>query len=342
MAHEEVAQTVTAPVTQSRKRLQLPGFIEVDQAQLNAKVKLPKLVLGPLEFGYKLVYTLKGVTPLGSAVTPGSSPAYAKERFSFLDEVVSIKDVWFRGKLDVNLREQRAQYSKKLRLPFLNTELTQLAVVLDWRDAAAKGVLGNVLGIRLQFNAGSGGGSAAPRQQPPAQHLTRAPPHYEVQLQPRIAVVPRPLMGAARLPGAVYVKASTRVLLDDATALRDVRAMVALQEASLVWRMYDVRKVKPTQFERRVRKLAWEPLAEAAGANTAAAPKQEQSKKAPAKAEEAEEAWAPKRDIIDIASEKAREWSNAILVNSCVATRHLEEQLKDWAREWAATKSTKN
>ena len=39
MAHEEVAhEGVAAPLPQTRKRLQLPGFIEVDQAQLNAKV----------------------------------------------------------------------------------------------------------------------------------------------------------------------------------------------------------------------------------------------------------------------------------------------------------------
>jgi hypothetical protein len=52
-------------------------------------------------------------------------------------------------------------------------------------------------------------------------------------------------------------------------------------------------------------------------------------------------AWAPKPDIIDMAADKAREWSSAVLVSTCVATRHLEDQLKDWAAEWAATKSKK-
>lgn len=44
----------------------------------------------------------------------------------------------------------------------------------------------------------------------------------------------------------------------------------------------------------------------------------------------------PTKDAIDVASAKAREWAHAVLVGSCVATKHLERQLAQWRAEYSA------
>jgi hypothetical protein len=88
-----------------------------------------------------------------------------------------------------------------------------LAVAGSARRRLPRGVLGNVLGFRLAFNPGS---SAPQQRHQPSMQAACSPPHYELALQPRIAVVPRPLMGVARLPGSLYVKVSRRPLTDGA------------------------------------------------------------------------------------------------------------------------------
>lgn len=87
------------------------------------------------------------------------------------------QDVWLRGKLEVEPGKQQARYSKKFRLPWLNTGLAKLAVTADW-SAASSGVLGRMLGLQLHWQ----------HQSLVASSVVRKSPDYAINVQPRLTL----------------------------------------------------------------------------------------------------------------------------------------------------------
>ncbi|PNH03746.1 hypothetical protein TSOC_010171, partial [Tetrabaena socialis] len=216
---------------------------------------------------------------------------------------------------------------KKLRLPFLNTELLKLRLTAAWPtgDAAAGlGLLGrSLLGVSF---------SLCPERLH-ATSLVRKAPEYSLQLRPRLGP-PQALYDRLGFPGSAYVKASSTLHLTDAPSPRDVRLRLDVHRLDAVVRLYGVDRVKPCRLARNL-------ASEARRLTLADAESEAEQRRVrtAVKVVRVLEAEKPAPDAIDRASAKAREWAHALLVNSCIATAHLKEEATHAAEKLRAALS---
>ncbi|PNW72232.1 hypothetical protein CHLRE_16g676550v5 [Chlamydomonas reinhardtii] len=295
---------------------------------MGIKLKSPRLIIGPLELG------LKGTIDVLEADEKGNLKMASSTAFS---PSLSIKDVFFRGRIELPLQLVRGRgliwtnsvsYNKKIRLPFLNTELWWLQVAADLPGSAkaAGGLLGRgLLGVRVRTGA-------EPVYQ---ENFTRRPPNYSLELKPRLGL-PQSLYDRAGFPGSVYLKADALLRVTDSEAsLQAVRPQLLLRRLDAVVRLQRRRgdadagdgaggavvPYKPARVVRNVMHAARRLVVE-----DAVAEEEARHVRAAVKVARVLEAEAPPQpDPIDRAAAKAREWAHAILVNSCVATKHLQE-----------------
>ncbi|KXZ55611.1 hypothetical protein GPECTOR_2g1161 [Gonium pectorale] len=271
--------------------------------QLGFKVKSPKLTLGSLlELGLAASYSF---TDVDDDSTRKKAPLVSLDR---LKPTIIVKDCLLRGKLELEPHERKLHYSKKLRLPYVNTDLLKLRFTAALPSAeTAGGLLGRGLGFTLTF---------APPERLHRSTLVRDAPNYSMQLAPRLGP-PQLVYDKLGFPGSVFLKAHATAHITDAPTASGLRARLDVHRVNAVVRLYDPARVKPSRAGRNLvhvaRRLVLEDLEVTEEERTA-------------RAASAADAEAPEPDIIDRAAAKAREWSHAVLVNSCVATRHLQEQ----------------
>ncbi|KAG2453882.1 hypothetical protein HYH02_002088 [Chlamydomonas schloesseri] len=327
--------TAQEPTASAKHQL----FTLADGAAIGVKLKSPRLIIGPLELG------LKGTLDVLEADEKGQLKKVSSTTFR---PSLSIKDVFFRGRIELPLQlggegeganrwkptwTNQVSYSKKIRLPFLNTELWRLQVTAALPGSAkeAGGLLGRgLLGLRISS-------AAEPLH---SKTIVRSPPDYSLELRPRLGL-PQSLYDRAGFPGSVYLKADAVLHVTDSEAsLKGVKPQLTLRRLDGVVRLQrrrggddDAEAVggssgggavvpyKPGRVVRNVLHAARRLTVEDAQAEEEA-----RHVRAAVKVARVLEAEAPPQpDAIDRAAAKAREWAHAILVNSCVATKHLQE-----------------
>lgn len=139
------------------------------------------------------------------------------------------------------------------------------------------------------------------------------------------ALTPHPVHRTLYTPNP---QADTTLHLSDAASAKDVTARLDVHSARLVVRLYDASRVKPC--------LAGRNLAAAARRLTDRDFADDVAKSDRLTREVVEAEVEP--DVIDKAAAKAREWAHAVLVNTCIATRHLQEHAVA-AGEWLQGKA---
>ncbi|KAG2434069.1 hypothetical protein HXX76_007797 [Chlamydomonas incerta] len=320
--------TAEEPIAQAKHQ-----FLKLaDGAAIGIKLKSPKLIIGPVELG------LKGTIDVLEADEKGK---FKKASSTSFQPALSIKDVFFRGRIELPLQlgggdganrwqptwTNQVSYSKKIRLPFLNTELWRLQVTAALPGSAkeAGGLLGRgLLGVRIST-------AAEPLH---SRTIVRSPPDYSLELRPRLGL-PQSVYDRAGFPGSVYLKADAVLHVTDSEAsLRAAKPQLTLRRLDAVVRLQRRRsaadaedgsgavvRYKPARVVRNVMHAARRLVVEDAEAEEEA-----RHVRAAVKVARVLEAEAPPQpDAIDRAAAKAREWAHAILVNSCVATKHLQE-----------------
>lgn len=285
----------------------------LSDAHVSAVVKCPKVVvLGVAELGLKASLSLHD---------PEGEEKPINKRLSVS---LTVKDVLLRGKFELQPAERKLHYSKKFRLPYLNTELlrVRLTTQLPGGPAASKSTSGGLLGSNLL-----GVTVSLSTDHLHQRSIVRKAPEYSMQIQPRLGL-PQSVYSKLGMPGSIYVKADTTLHLSDAASAKDVTARLDVHSARLVVRLYDASRVKPC--------LAGRNLAAAARRLTDRDFADDVAKSDRLTREVVEAEVEP--DVIDKAAAKAREWAHAVLVNTCIATRHLQEHAVA-AGEWLQGKA---
>ncbi|GLC40657.1 hypothetical protein PLESTB_000035900 [Pleodorina starrii] len=285
----------------------------LDKAQFGIKLKSPKILVGPLELGLAAHYNLSD--PSGPSGENDRKEALVSiERFKPL---LSVKDVFFRGKFELEPKERCLHYSKKFRVPYLHTELLKLRLTAKLPAAeTSSGLLGRAFGVTVTFQPERSRLLQLPMT-PSAASSTAASgaSRYDLQLAPRLGP-PQVVYDKIGFPGSVYFKTNATLQLTDAASIRDLRAHLDVHSVNAVIRLYDPAHVKPCRVGRNLARVARELTAEDVGSEDA--PHAEVFRVAGAP--------QPQPDIIDKLAARSREWAHAVLVNSCVATRNLQDK----------------
>ncbi|GFR48868.1 hypothetical protein Agub_g10714 [Astrephomene gubernaculifera] len=299
-----------------------PVSINTNDAQLGIRIKCPKVLVGPVELGIAATYSLDAA---GDDKDEKLSALLAKR----LKPTLTVKDTLLRGKLELEPQARKLHYSKKLRLPFANTELLRLRLTAQWPSReAAGGLLGRALGLTLSFEPER---LHQKTLKAPAAAAAATPNTYSMQLTPRVGP-PQLMYNAIGFPGSVYLKANTTLTLSDSATLSGLRAHLDVQRVNAVVRLYDPAHIKPCRLARSLtqaaRQLVLEDVGEAAAGEQQLKPAAAPAASRPAvKVVSAPALLEPHTpDAIDRAAAKVREWTYAVAVNSCVATEHLRHQ----------------
>ncbi|KAG2501569.1 hypothetical protein HYH03_000075 [Edaphochlamys debaryana] len=282
-----------------------PQAVDWSSTTYGLKLKAPKVVVGPFELG------------LAGEARSAADGETAQALGAVFKPTITVKDIIIRGKLEVEPKERKLNYSKKLRLPFLNTELFRVRLSAQLPSAeAAGGVLGRGLGLTLSFDT----------DKAYQRSIVRKAPSYSVQLAPRLGL-PRAAWEAVHFPGSVSLKASGTLSLSDAPTLAPVRGHLDVHSLTAVVRLYDASKVKPCRMARNLADVAHRlALEDVEGGEPRGAAGSKRSSREPAKVSRSAPAADEEPDFIDHAAAKTRQWVHAIAVNSCIATKHLQEE----------------
>ncbi len=105
-------------------------------------------------------------------------------------------------------------------------------------------------------------------------------------------------------------------------------ARLDVHSARLVVRLYDASRVKPCLAGRNLAAAARRLTDRDFADDVAKSDRLTRGSRS-----EAAEGEVVEPDVIDKAAAKAREWAHAVLVNTCIATRHLQEHAVA-AGEW--------
>ncbi|EFJ49537.1 hypothetical protein VOLCADRAFT_89837 [Volvox carteri f. nagariensis] len=271
----------------------------LDDTHLGIKLKSQKLLVGPLELGFSACYTLSDSKEAGD-----KQPLASIERFK---PFLIVKDVYFRGKFELEPQSRRLHYSKKFRLPFLNTDLFKLRLTAQLpAPEAAGGVLGRALSLTVAFQP----------ERSYRRSVVRKAPDYALQLSPRLGA-PQVVYDTIGFPGSVYLKANTTLHVSDSAAISGLRARLDVHSLNAVIRLYDPATVKPCRVGKNLSCAARSLLREEV---------EEETPRQMPPVVVVEPAAPPQPDVIDRLSATAREWAHAVLVNSCVATRNLQDK----------------
>ncbi|GIL52700.1 hypothetical protein Vafri_8513 [Volvox africanus] len=268
----------------------------LDDTKFGIKLKSQKLLVGPFELGLSACYVLSEPEERDA-----KQNLISIERFK---PSLSVKDVYLRGKFELEPATRRLHYSKKFRLPFLDTELLKLRLTAQLpAPETSGGVLGRALGLMVTFH-------------PERLHnssMVRKDPQYALQLSPRVGP-PQQVCDSIGFPGSVYFKAQTTLHVSDSASLSGVRARLDVHSLNAVIRLYDPSAVKPCRIGRNLARVARHLTVE------------EVEELGPAVEEvgPAVRPVQPDPDVIDKLAATSREWAHAVLVNSCVATRNLQ------------------
>ncbi|GIL79858.1 hypothetical protein Vretimale_12442 [Volvox reticuliferus] len=273
-------------------------ILGLDETKFGIKLKSQKLLVGPFELGLSACYMLSEPEERDA-----QQALISIERFK---PSLSVKDVYLRGKFELEPATRRLHYSKKFRLPYLDSELLKLRLTAQVpAPEASGGVLGRALGLMVTFHSERLHNSS----------VVRKAPEYALQLSPRVGP-PQQVCDSVGFPGSIYFKAKTTLHVSDSASFSGVRARLDVHSLNAVIRLYDPIAVKPCRIGRNLARVARHLTVE------------EVEDLGPA-AEEAGPVVQPVQpdpDVIDKLAATSREWAHAVLVNSCVATRNLQHK----------------
>mmetsp|Transcript_34273 Transcript_34273/g.61836 ORF Transcript_34273/g.61836 Transcript_34273/m.61836 type:complete len:430 (-) Transcript_34273:911-2200(-) len=205
------------------------------------KLKLPKLVVGPLELSSNFSYDATANAPRGLEAN-GPIHLLSKDRLS---TSVSVKDIWFRGKIEIIPEERKLRYSKKIRFPWTQSTICTLSATALFPEMEARSSLKNVLGVNFDF-----------KLDVPKESLTFGTDCYVLPFSSQVSI-PKCIFPAKN----VSIKAKGQVAIEDPGSLWDIRTSAQVREISAVVRLYDRSKLKPCMAARRIALLAFGPVA---------------------------------------------------------------------------------